>query len=361
MPTTATQQVKKSVKPSTQAVKSEREMTAGHQAIKFNPNQLTIVTKKHPLAEKLYLTRNDTVYEPGSASVEEFKRQGQLQPIGVFPYANPVSGEKELVVAFGVQRVLKAKAAGIPVEAVPFKDWTPEDAEQAMIAENEQRINLSFKDQLMAVRRLVKHHREAKTKNYFGYVASLFGRSSHQWARDMYAVSALPAEILKKVPDVIPFATAIQIAKAEPESENQTIAEAQKKVYDELMSDETNVSQKGTVRADRALSNRVQKTVVEKLSPAELRVIIANENVDLSLSDEDARIVIAAIIGDKDLNEVKRAGIGWYTHPAKVEKPKSGKAAKNARKEAAKKETQVSIDDLEFDGDDDDEDENEEE
>jgi hypothetical protein len=346
---------KKAVKPAVAEAKSERQMTAGHQAIKFSPADLTVVTKKHPLAEKLYLTRNDTVYEKGSAKVEAFKEQGQLQPIGLFPYKNPVSGEQELVVAFGVQRRNMALAAGIPVEGVIFKDWTPADAEAAMIVENEQRINLSFKDQLMAIRRLVKYHREAKTPKYFDLVARLFGKGSHQWARDMYAVSGLPKEVLAKVPDVIPFATAIQIARSEPtEGSEQTIEQAQLAAFREVMDDETNITQKGKKSVDKALSNRVGKAPVEKLSSAELRVIIANEDVDLSLDDESVRILIAGIIGDKDVKEVQRAGIEWYTH-VEVAKAKTGKAAKNARKEAARKENQVKIEDLEFDDDDDDE------
>jgi hypothetical protein len=334
------------VKP--QTAKSEREMTAGMQAIKFDPADLTVVTKKHPLAEKLYLNRNDTEYQAGSPSVEEFKRQGQLQPIGLFPYTNPNTGHKELVVAFGVQRRNKALAGGMQVEGVVFRDWTPEDAEQAMIAENEQRINLSFKDQLMAVKRLVKFHKEAKTKNYFGHVASLFNKTSHQWARDMYAVSHLPPKVLNKIPDVIPFATAIQIAKAEP-IEGQKIEEAQLSAFDELMADETTLSQKGTVRAEKALNNRVGKKTVDKLSAIELRVIITDDKLDLSLSDEDTRVLISALLGDRDVNEVQRYGIKWYKHAEK--KAKAPKKAKPA------KEEQVNIDELEFDSDDDDDDE----
>lgn len=343
---TETETVKRKPKAQVANAKSEREMTQGHQSFKLDPNDITIVTKKHPLSEKLYLTRNDTEYQAGSPSVEEFKRQGQLQPIGLFPYVNPATGSKELVVAFGVQRVLKCRAAGIEVEAVVFRDWTPEDAESAMIAENEQRVNLSFKDQLMAVRRLVKFHKEAKTKNYFGVIATLFGRGSHQWARDMYAVANLPAKVLAKVPDVIPFATAIQLAKAEPE-EGQTHETAVLSAFEELMADETNISQKGTKSVDRAISNRVGKSPMDKLSSAELRVIIKDDNLDLSLTDEDVRILIAGIIGDKDVAEVQRAGIEWYKHVA-TSKPKTGKASKK-EKTAKTKQPEVSIDDLKFD------------
>jgi hypothetical protein len=348
-------QTKKKTRPTnTITAKSEREINQGIQAHQFNPNDLTIVDRKHPLKELLYWTRNDKTYEPGSAAVEEFKRQGQLQPGAVFPYKNPNTGQTELVVAFGNQRTLMARAARIPVEMVLHKDWTAQDAANAAIVENEQRMNLSFKDQMMAVRRQVKTHREAKTKQYFHIVGALFNKS-HQWARDMYAVSQLPPEILKKVPDVVSFATAIQLTKVEPVDDKQSIAEAQSAAYEELMSDEKNIGQKGTVKAEKALSNRVGKAPIDKLSSVELRVIIANEDLDLSLSDEDVRILIAGIIGDKDVKEVQRAGIEWYAHPAKVEKPKTGKAAKNARKEAQKKEKQVSIEDLEFESEDEEE------
>jgi hypothetical protein len=354
MPTVQEQVKTKKVKPSPQTVKSEREINQGMQAHQFNPNDLTIVDRKHPLKELLYWTRNDKQYEAGSAAVEEFKRQGQLQPGAVFPYKNPNTGQTELVVAFGNQRTLMARAAGIPVEMVLHKDWTAQDAANAAIVENEQRMNLSFKDQMMAVRRQVKTHREAKTKQYFHVVGALFNKS-HQWARDMYAVSQLPPDILKKVPDVVSFATAIQLTKVEPVDDKQSIAEAQSAAYEELMSDEKNIGQKGTVKAEKALSNRVGKAPIDKLSSVELRVIIANEDLDLSLSDEDVRILIAGIIGDKDVKEVQRAGIEWYAHPAKVEKAKTGKAAKNARKEAQKKEKQVSIEDLEFESEDEEE------
>ena len=207
----------------------------------------------------------------------------------------------------------------------------------------------------MAIRRLAKHHREAKTPKYFDLIAKLFGKNSHQWARDMYAVSGLPKEVLTKVPDVIPFATAIQIARREPtEGTEQTIEQAQLAAFREIMEDETNITQKGKKSVDKALSNRVGKTVVEKLTPAELRVIIKNEDLDLSLDDESVRILIAAIIGDKDVKEVQRAGSEWYAHD-EVEKAKTGKAAKNARKEAAKKENQVKLEDLEFEDDEDEE------
>lgn len=357
-----TQTAKKAVnKVKPQAAKSEREMTQGQQQYGFQPSELTIVTKDHPLKEKLYLKRNDTVYEPGSPSVVAFKEQGQLQPVGLFPYLNPNTGQKELIVAFGVQRVKKAAAAGMEVQAVIFKDWTPDDAEQAMIVENEQRINLSFQDQLMSIKRLVKFHKEAKTPKYFEVIAKLFGKGSHQWARDMYAVSQLPPKVLAKVPDVIPFASAIQIARTEPdEKSGQKIADAQLAAFEELMSDETNLTQKGKKSVEKAFSNRVAKKVVEKLSAAELRVIIANEDLDLSLDDESVRLLISGLIGDRDVTELQRGGIDWYKHQT-VEKAKTGKAAKNARKEAARKEVHTSIEDIEFEDIEDETDEDDDE
>lgn len=321
---------------------TEKEITQGRPVIKIDPHRLTVVDPKHPLASMLYLSRNKTEYAPNSPSVKAFVAQGQLQPIGVFPYQNETSGKKEMVVAFGNQRCLKARAGAVPVDAVVFTEWTPEDAEKAMAVENTHRTDLSLVDLLLSVKRAIARHKAAKTKNAYGTVALEFNRGSHQWARDMEAVASLPKEILKHVGNepgkTVPLTTAIEIAKAEGE-------EAQLELYKKLIKDEANLSQKGGLKVTKAASHRAEKEPKDTLSNAEWRLIVANQSIDLTCDDEQVRTLIGAILGDVDINEAKRAGLTFVVHQ---EKPKKEKKNKKEAKATPKKKV-VDIENLNFD------------
>lgn len=351
----------------TKAKNKEAELTQGRPVIQVDPNLLTIVTSKHPLAKRLYLSRNDNKYEDGSNAVEEFKNTGQLQPIGVFPYNN--DGTKEMIVAFGNQRVLKCRAAGIKVDTVVFDDWTVNEAEHAMTAENMQREDLNFADQLRSVVRRISFHKETKTKNAYGAVATEFNRGTHQWARDMEAVSRLPKEVLRNVGNPgegksLSFAAAIQLAKvgintSDPEKRK----EEQIAAFKELLNDETAQSAKGGIKTSKASNKAAGKKTKDVLSSAEWRLIAANEEIDFSeLTDEQIRLLISAVLGDIDVLEARRAGLEFVKHVDVPKERKNGRKKKEdpdkAKKvrEAIKKQEAESLENLNFDDDDDEED-----
>lgn len=317
----------------------ETQMTQGKPVIKIDPNKLTIVDSKHELAPLLYLSRNKTEYQANSATVKSFIDEGQLQPIGVFPFLTK-EGQKQLVVAFGNQRTLKARAGNVPVDAVVFDDWTPDDAERAMAIENTHRTDLSLPDLLRSVQRAIARHKAAKTKNVYGTVALEFNRGSHEWARGMERVANLPKEILKFVGDgpgkTVPLATALEIAKAEG-------AEAQLELYNTLIKDEANLSQKGGLKVTKAASHRAQKDPKDTLTSAEWRLIAANESLNLTLTDDEARLLIAAVLGDKGVKECQDAGLSFVKHQAKPVKEKKVKG-----KAPAPKKKVVDVENLNF-------------
>lgn len=316
------------------AAKNEGQaaLAKGRPTRSVDPNAVVIVGKGHPLANELYFRRNDTKYTAEDASVKSFVAQGQLQPIGVFPYKNESTGQDEMVVFFGNQRTLMARAGGINIEVAIFSDYTVEQAAAANAIENAQRTDLSVIDLLMAVRRSVARHKAAKTKNVYGAVAAEFGRGSHQWARDMQSVSQLPATIMKSLSaGTLGMTQAIEIAKLDSEEEQLAL-------FKSLKGDEASVNKKGQVKVKDVKEKVKGGSPKDTLSKKEWRIISTDE-----LVDSDTRILIRAVLGDIDINEAQRAGLVFVKHQDKP--TKKGKKGKTVTPAAAVDISNLLLDD----------------
>lgn len=320
------------------AKSKEVELAKGRPVRTLDANEVTVVTKGHPLANVLYYKRNDNKYLPTDQTVIEFKAKTQLQPAGVFPYTNPETNQQELVVFFGNQRVLKCRAAGMPVSVTYFADYTVDDAAAANIAENAAREDLSAIDLLQAVVRSVERHKRIGTKNVFQVVAQEFNQGSHQWARDQYKIAQLPKPIIKALAaGTINNTTAIQITREENDEEKL-------KLFETLKGDESNtkLGKKGAVKVKDAISARKgDGTPKDTLTSKEWRVIAADPKVDVEF-----RTLIQAVLGDIDIKEAQRAGLDFVIHPVM---PTKGKGKGGTPKESG---PAVDITNLQFDDED---------
>lgn len=349
----------------------EVQLIEGMEEYLFDPSQLTIVGAKHPLANKLYLSRNDNTYKADSPEVKSFVAEGQLQAVGLFPYINEETGKKELVVAFGNQRVRKAEAGGIKVRGVVFEDWSADDAEKAAGIENAQRQDLSVRDLLIAVVRRIAFHKEAGTTNVYGTVNAEFGKSEvkiGQWARDMESVALLPSRILKAVTaGTFGMTHAIKVAREKGKTPEET-KELQLALFDKLRAEAGDVStgKGGKVKVKDVESHRVTGEKKEVLSAKEWRYIAANPKLLRDLEASEVADLIRSVLGDISIDESQRADLEFVKHiDPELLKTESKNGKKNGKSEltkaAAQKTKATAIENLTWNEDeDDDEDEDDE-
>lgn len=293
----------------------------------LSPDQLTVVSQKHPLAPQLYTTRNDFKLSPNFI---ESIRGGILEPVLVMPFND------ELVVIAGNQRVKAAREVGIQVPVIFRDDWTLEDAVQASAEENAQRKDNDFYTDLMVVSRLLKIDEKTgkPTGKSYEEVAQIFDKS-HQWVRNIIAVGKLPTKVRRMVQSgKLSFTAAVTLTRKELSNNPEALEAA----IEELLADESNVGvTKGRISVAKA--KRVSGES-QKFTPKEWRALAQHED-----TPDEFRPLIQFFVGDITLATAHKLGLDWLKRIAPTKKEKAKKEKKEKASSTVVSE-EVDIDSL---------------